>query len=257
MKQILCLALALALTLSTHAGLFGPKGESNAEKKATIRKDRDEMINQLYATNPHMKNVLRKAVGYATFKQVNVNLLLLASSSGYGLLVDNKARKETFMRMKSLGGGVGAGVKDVRVIFVFHDAGVMKQFLEEGWQFGGQADAAAKYQDTGVSAGHNLTGNVDFTDGTVSGASSTSVVAGTDKADAAGANLATRGAMEVYEFSESGIALQATVQGRDQLRLRTARCLRTGMAGPLDHPGPPAPQRARSKLVHGPGQCGS
>src|SRR6266536_1077149 len=119
MKQLLCLALTLALVSSAQAGLFGPKGDSNTEKKATIREDRDEMLKQLYATKPDMKNVLKKSAGYATFKQVNVNLLLLASASGYGVLMDNKARQETFMCMRSLGGGVGARVKDVRVIFVF------------------------------------------------------------------------------------------------------------------------------------------
>ena len=201
------------MAFSAPAGLLGPKGDSDAEKKAGIRSDRDEMLKELYTTKPDMKNVLKKAAGYATFKQVNVNLLLLASVSGYGVLVDNKGHQETFMRMKSLGGGVGAGVKDVRVIFVFHDAKVMKQFIEEGWQFGGQADAAAKYENTGVAAGQNVKGNVDFTDGTVSAGSSTSVAGGTEKADATGANLATRGGMEVYQFTESGIALQATVQG--------------------------------------------
>jgi len=145
MKRVLTLALTLALASSALAWPFGPKGDSNAEKKANIRRQRDEMLTQLFSSNPDMKKVLKKAAGYATFKQVNVNLFLLATANGYGLLVDNQARRETFMRMGSLGGGIGAGVKDVRVIFVFHDAKVMKQFVEEGWQFGGQADAAAKY----------------------------------------------------------------------------------------------------------------
>jgi hypothetical protein len=213
MKRILCLALILVLACSAQAWPFGPKGDSNAEKKANIRRQRDEMLAQLYATNPQMKKVVKKSAGYATFKQVNVNLFLLASASGYGVLVDNKARKETFMRMKSLGGGIGAGLKDVRVIFVFHDAKVMKQFVEEGWQFGGQADAAAKYQDTGISAEQNVKGAVSFREGTVSAGSSTDLRAGTEKSDATGAALATRGGMEVYQFTESGVALQATVAG--------------------------------------------
>src|SRR2546426_307490 len=83
----------------------------------------------LFAANPEMKRIVKHAAGYATFSQVNVNLLLLATANGYGVVVDNKARKETFMRMGSLGGGVGAGVKEVRVVFVFHDAKVMKQFV--------------------------------------------------------------------------------------------------------------------------------
>ena len=213
MNRLLILALTLALATSAQAWPFGPKGDSNTEKKANIHKQRDEMLAQLYATNPDMKRVLKQAAGFATFKQTSVNLLLLATANGYGVVVDNKARKETFMRMGSLGGGIGAGVKDVRVIFVFHDANVMKQFIEEGWQFGGQADAAAKYQDTGASAEQNVKGNMSFRDGAVSGGSSTSVAAGIEKADATGAQLATRGGMEVYQFTESGISLQATVSG--------------------------------------------
>ena len=47
--------------------------------------------------------------------------------------MDSKTKQETFIHIGSLdGGGAGAGVKDVRAIFVFHDAKVMKQFVEQG-----------------------------------------------------------------------------------------------------------------------------
>ena len=213
MKRLLTLTLALTLATSAQAWPFGPKGDSNAEKKANIRKQRAEMLAELYQGRPELKKIIGQAAGYATFKQVNVNLLLLATGNGYGVVVDKKAHKETFMRMASLGGGVGAGIKDVRVIFVFHDPQLMKQFVEEGWQFGGQADAAAKYQDTGISAEQNVKGAVSFREGTVSGGSSTDMRAGTEKSDATGATLATRGGMEVYQFTESGVALQATLAG--------------------------------------------
>lgn len=205
--------LVLMLAANLQAFLFGPKGSSVEEKKANVRKQRDELLQKLYASKPEMKKVIKKSAGYATFSQVNINLLLLATANGYGMVVDNKTRKETFMRMGSLGGGIGAGVKDVRVIFVFHDPKIMKQFVEEGWQFGGQADAAAKYKTTGVSAEQNVKGGVSFAEGTVAGSSSTSVAAGTQKKDATGSTLATRGGMEVYQFTESGVALQATVAG--------------------------------------------
>jgi len=205
--------MSLALVSSAQAFLFGPKGDSTAEKKANIRKQRDEMLAQLYATNPDMKKVLKKAAGYATFKQVNVNLFLLATANGYGVVIDNKAGMDTFMLMASLGGGIGAGVKDVRVIFVFHDPQLMKQFVQEGWQVGGQADAAAKYQDTGISAEQNVKGGVSFRDGTVATGSSTDLRAGTQKSDAASTGLATLGGMEIYQFTESGVALQATIAG--------------------------------------------
>jgi lipid-binding SYLF domain-containing protein len=205
--------LFIMLAGNSQAALFGPKGDNPTEKKATIRAQRSELLAKLYAAKPEMKNVIEKAAGYATFNQVNINLLLLATANGYGMAVDNKTRKETFMRMGSLGGGVGAGVKDVRVVFVFHSPDVMKRFIEEGWQFGGQADAAAKYKDTGLAAEQDVKAGISLKDGTVSGSSASSVVAGTDSQTSGGGSVTTRGGMEVFQFTEAGVALQATVGG--------------------------------------------
>ena len=47
------------------------------------------------------------------------------------------------MRMFSVGGGFGLGVKDFRVVFVFHTQHAHENFLKSGWDFSGQADAAA------------------------------------------------------------------------------------------------------------------
>lgn len=213
MKPFLILALALAIASSAQAAIFGPKGGNDAEKRSHIRRQSDEMLTELYKVNPELRRVISQAAGYATFSQVSVNLLLLATANGYGVLVDNRARAETFMRVASLGGGVGAGVKDVRVIFIFHDPKVMKRFVEEGWQFGGQADAAATYQGAGVSAEQNVKAGVSFREGAISSAGSTDIRAGMNQSGAAGLVTATRGGMEIYQFTESGVALQATVAG--------------------------------------------
>lgn len=209
----LAVALACLWSATSQAGLLGPKGDSPEEKRQTIRQQRDEMLAELYKTKPEMKERIKNAAGYATFKQTDVNLFLLASGNGYGLLVDAKTGREIVMRVASLGGGLGMGVKDLRVIFVFNDPMVMKQFVEQGWQFGGKADAAAKYEDAGVSAEQNVKANVDFKDGTVAAASSTDSRAGTSKADTQRAAVSTAGAMEIYQFTDKGLSLQATVQG--------------------------------------------
>jgi hypothetical protein len=212
---LIVLAFAALATFipGLSAALFGPKGDSVGEKRQTVSKQRDEMLAELYRTKPEMKDRLKQAAGYATFKQTDVNLFLLASGNGYGLLVDNKTGKETVMRVASLGGGVGMGVKDLRVIFVFKDPKVMQQFLEQGWQFGGKADASAKYQDTGASAEQNVKANVDFKEGTVAAGSSADTRAGTEKADTQRAAASLGGPMEIYQFTDSGLSLQATVAG--------------------------------------------
>lgn len=181
--MLLVAVLACAVILPAAAGLFSPSGDSDDEKRAKVRKDRDEILAMLYDKHPEAKEKIEKAVGYATFNNMNVNLLLLSSGRGYGLVVDQKTKKETFMCMGSLGGGLGLGIKDLRAVFIFHDADVMKKFVDSGWQFGGEADATAKSDDKGGAAAKE--GGVDT-----------------------GGNT-----FEIYQITKSGIALQATIAG--------------------------------------------
>ncbi len=204
---------ALLLPQASLAGLFSPKGDTPEEKKKVVRQQREEMLAELYKTKPELKTRLPKAAGYATFKQTDMNLFLLASGRGYGVLRDNKTGKDTYMCVGALGGGVGLGVKDIRVIFVFNDAKVMQQFVEQGWQFGGKGDASAKYQDKGASAEGGAKANVDFKEGTVAAGATTDTRAATKTDDKVAAAAATPGGMEIYQFTESGVSLQATVQG--------------------------------------------
>ena len=216
-RRVTTLAVALAVAAVcfpvAQGALFGPKGDNAEEQRQSVRQQRDQMVAELLKARPEMQTKLAKAAGYATFSQKDVNLFLLASGNGYGLLVDNTAKQETFMRVASLGGGLGLGVKDLRVVFVFNDAAVMRQFLDSGWQFGAKADAAAKYKSTGASAEQNVKANVDFKQGTVAAGSSSDARAGASSASTAAANTATGGPMEIYQFTSSGVALQATVAG--------------------------------------------
>jgi lipid-binding SYLF domain-containing protein len=183
MRKTLWLAVIVAaFTVPVAAGLFGPKGDSADQKRAAVRKDRDEILAKLYSSHPEAKEKIQNAAGYGTFNNRNLNLFLLSSGSGYGMVTD-KGGKETFMAMGSLGGGVGVGGKDLSVVFIFKNADVMNKFIESGWQFGGEADATAKAGDKGAAA---------------------SKEAGVDT----GANL-----FEIYQMTDTGVALQATVAG--------------------------------------------
>jgi lipid-binding SYLF domain-containing protein len=180
---LLAVALVCALALPARSGLFSAKGDSVEEKRAAVRKLRDDILAKLYQEKPEAKAKIEKAAGYGAFNNKNMNLFLLSSGHGYGMVADKKTGKETFMAMGSLGGGVGLGYKDLSVVFIFKDAAVMNKFVESGWQFGGEADATAKADDKGGAAAKE--GAVDT-----------------------GANL-----FEIYQMTDTGVALQATVAG--------------------------------------------
>jgi lipid-binding SYLF domain-containing protein len=183
MKKLILLTLMVAaLTVPASAALFGAKGDSAEEKRAAVRKDRDAILAKLYAANPEAKEKIQKATGYGTFNNKNMNLFLLSTGHGYGMVVD-KNGKETFMAMGSLGGGVGIGAKDLSVVFIFKNVDVMNKFIDSGWQFGGEADATAKAGDKGAAAAKEAAADT-------------------------GANV-----FEIYQMTDTGVALQATVAG--------------------------------------------
>ena len=141
---------------------------------------RDGVLAELYQKKPEAREKIANAAGYGTFSNININLLLVSTGNGYGIVHNNATGDETFMKMRMIGVGLGAGAKDFRAVMIFKNQDVLRKFIEEGWEFGGHADAAAKADDTGAEAGvaGEVTGN-----------------------------------MEIYNFTESGIALQATVAG--------------------------------------------
>jgi len=152
------------------------------EKRDEVRRMRDQVLAQLYETNPGAKAAIREAAGYAVFSNVGVNMLFASVAGGSGIVVERGSLRdsETFMNMGSAGVGLGLGVKDFRVIFVFSDRSRLKDFVEKGWDFSGQADAAAKSDDKGAA---------------VSGA--VSAIPG----------------VTIYQLTKNGAALQVTLQG--------------------------------------------
>jgi lipid-binding SYLF domain-containing protein len=91
------------------------------------------------------QNEVRKVA----FNNMGVKILFAGSGKGKGLAVNNKTKKETFMKMLELQAGLGMGVKKFNVVFVFDNEKVLNSFINSGWEFGGQATAAAKTGDAG------------------------------------------------------------------------------------------------------------
>ena len=194
---ILLLALAAApLACST------PKGGSVEEKRSYVRKMRNDTLREAFAIQPGLEKKLASAPGYAVFSNLSTKLFILGAGHGYGLVVDSQDGGETFMRMGQLSAGVGLGLKDFRAVFVFRDRQTLRAFVTRGWQFGGDADAAAKAGDKGAAAG--VQAKV-----VESGAS----VGGVGQASTSGTDLTAGAGIEVYQFTQSGLALSAAVAG--------------------------------------------
>jgi len=164
--------------------MFHKEGPTPDEARAEIQTMKQETLEQLYKENPDARSEIKSAKGYAVFSNFGMNLFLLSTGRGAGVAHDNGNGNETYMKMFSAGGGLGMGVKKFRAVFIFHTAKAFDDFVEKGWDFSGQADAAATTDaDNSKDAG---------------------------AADAAA--TATQG-VTVYQLTDQGLALQATLQG--------------------------------------------
>ena len=174
--SVISRVLVLILLLS----LVAIAKDTPGQKREKSRKMATQTLQDLYKLQPTSQASIAKSAGYAVFNNMGTNLLLLSTARGAGIAVNSQTKQETFMKMISAGAGLGVGVKDYRVIFVFENKKALDHFLNSGWSGSGQADAAAKAGKSG---------------GAYSGA--TEVAPG----------------VWVYQITKNGVALQLTLQG--------------------------------------------
>jgi len=171
-KYVLLVALGFLLTACVSGG-------SIEQKRQNVQEMKNKVLNELYEEKPDVRAQIQSAAGYAVFSNANINLIFASFGGGYGILHNNRTGKETYLRLGELGVGFGIGVKDFRLVMVFHDNPAMERFEEYGVSAGVGADAAAVASDQGAAVGGEL--NMDN--------------------------------ITVYQITESGLALQATVKG--------------------------------------------
>ena len=150
MKRLLEL-LILAVTsflLVPNASLAATK----EEKQAAARQGAEQTLERLYKAQPAARAKVEKSAGYAVFTNFGMKILVAGGGKGQGVAVDNKTRRETFMRMVEMQAGLGFGAKRFRLVWVFDTPAAFDSFVNKGWELGGQATAAAQYGGQGTSA---------------------------------------------------------------------------------------------------------
>ncbi|MDT0553090.1 MAG: hypothetical protein BM563_04245 [Bacteroidetes bacterium MedPE-SWsnd-G1] len=181
--SILTLFLTIGLSTSYASNTNDDKKEKKmAKKRKSFQKNKSTALNEMYNAYPESKAKMANAYGYAAFGNTGVNLFVLSSGNGGGVAHNNATGEELYVKMISMGAGVGIGLKKYHAVFIFEDKEAYDYFLEVGWSADGQADATA---DTGKE--------------------------GEGGSAAVGMNV-SRG-VTLYQIADKGLALQATLQG--------------------------------------------
>lgn len=140
----------LAMLILALAG-GSAQAASKEEQRAEVRKTSQQVLNELYRVHPPAKAAVASAAGYAVFSNFGVKIFVAGGGSGSGIAVNNATKAQTFMKMVEVQAGLGFGVKKFRVVFVFETQKALNDFINSGWEFGGQATAAAQYDNKGAA----------------------------------------------------------------------------------------------------------
>jgi lipid-binding SYLF domain-containing protein len=163
-KDLPYLAAALCLAATTPfaqaAGLLeraesaiestvSPSAADVAKEREQVRKEVRDSLASLYRVVPGARKAVEQAAGYAVFSTFGVKVLVAGGTSGKGLALDQRTRHETFMRMVQVQGGLGFGINQNRLIFVFTTPEALANFINQGWEFGAQANVSAMAKGEG------------------------------------------------------------------------------------------------------------
>ena len=117
---MVAVVLSLSCVLSTSV-----LAESKSEKQEDIQKVAQQTLEQLYQAQPLAKAAVEKAAGYAVFSDMGFKLLFAGSGAGQGVVVNNKTKQKTYMKMVEVQAGLGLGVSKFRNVFVFKTRAAM------------------------------------------------------------------------------------------------------------------------------------
>ena len=151
------------------------------EDRTEIRQMTQETLARLYKAEPSARAAVQKGYGYAVFSNTGIKILFGGSGRGEGVAINNQTKAETFMKMLEVQAGLGMGVKKFKVIFVFDTQKAFNDFVNSGWEFGGQASAAAK---TSPEKGGAMQGAASVSEG-----------------------------VWMYQMTDKGLALEITAKG--------------------------------------------
>lgn len=156
------------------------KGHSPQEKRDYTQTMAKETLASVYKEAPEAEKKVQNAAGYGCFSNIDAKLFFVTTGDGFGMVHNDDTGKDTYMKMREIGVGLGYELREFRALIIFHDEDTLNTFVNSGWEWGAEADAAAKADDAGLGA--DVVENVF-------------------------------GGMEVYQITEDGVALTATISG--------------------------------------------
>ena len=120
------------------------------EQRKQIDELSENALKRLYEKYPNAPEVIEKTYAWATLSNTSTKILLIGSSHGRGVAVNNDTGERVYLKMNELSAGLGVGAKEYNLIFLISDKDAWDNFIIGKTRFGVSAEASA---DDGVNGG--------------------------------------------------------------------------------------------------------
>jgi lipid-binding SYLF domain-containing protein len=175
-------ASAQGLLQGLKEAVTGPPSQADiAAARQEVQQASSNALAALYQTVPTARAAVERAAGHAAFSTFGMKLLIAGGTTGKGLAVDNRTKAQTYMKMLQVQGGLGFGIDKMHLVFVFTTEEALRSFIQQGWEFGGQANVSAMASGEGAmfSGAASIAPGVYLYQLTETGLSATLTVSGT------------------------------------------------------------------------------
>jgi lipid-binding SYLF domain-containing protein len=141
--------LLAAVVLFVSGPAFAQDDSLLVQRRNEVREVVNDSLAALFEVAPGTRGAIERAAGYGVFSTFGLKIFFGGGTTGKGVVINNATHRNTFMKMVQVQAGFGFGVSKNRLIFVFETQKALRDFITQGWEFGGQASAAAMVADQG------------------------------------------------------------------------------------------------------------
>jgi len=159
MKKILrnAIIVSAVLCLVMATGQLAAQDKSwedldKQAKQAKIDETAKASLDELFKGHEAAKELLDNSYGWAGFDNLKI-AWGFSGGGGNGVAVNKKTGAHTYMKMGTVGVGLGLGAQKYQVIFLFQDEKTFTNFVEKGWQADATAQATAGTAGVGGQTG--------------------------------------------------------------------------------------------------------
>ena len=121
-------------------------------KQAKIDETAKESLDEVFKASEHAKSLYDNSYGWAAFDNLKI-AWGFSGGGGNGVAVNKKTGARTYMKVGTVGVGLGLGAQKYQVVFLFQDEQTFSNFVDKGWQADATAQATAGTAGVGGQTG--------------------------------------------------------------------------------------------------------